>query len=110
MIIASRTLKLRQEYGDTDIAERIYAPRSDGDSWVCSYEIDWPEGTRNSFAGGFDSVQSLHLALTKIGVEIYTSDYHKSGHLAWGEPGKGYGFPVTQNLRDLLIGDDAKYF
>jgi len=44
-----------------------------------------------------------------IGSEIYTSDYHKSGHLSSHESWRGYGFPVPQNLRDLLIGDDAKY-
>jgi len=27
----------------------------------------------------------------------------------WAEPAQGYGFPVTQNLRELLIGDDANY-
>jgi hypothetical protein len=34
--------------------------------------------------------------------------------LNWDDPKKsdarkGYGFPVMPNIRDLLIGDDAKY-
>jgi len=28
----------------------------------------------------------------------------------FGAPGSGYGFPVATTMRDLLQGDDAKYF
>lgn len=45
-----------------------------------------------------------------VGTDIYTSDYHASGKLRWGEPGTGYGFPVPSSIRDLLIGDDKKFF
>jgi hypothetical protein len=54
-------------------------------------------------------VQSLLIALQMIGAEIYASRYHEAGQLAWFERGRGYGFPVASNIRDLLIGDDAKY-
>lgn len=59
-------------------------------------------------------MQALTLALQKIGTEIYTSDFHKSGLLSWDDSKKsnsrtGYGFPVMPSVRDLLIGDDAKY-
>jgi uncharacterized protein DUF6968 len=110
MIIASRILKLRQRDGDADIAVRIYAPRSDGVDWTCAYEIDWPDRTRKGYAGGLDAVQALFHALQMIGIEIYTSEYHEAGVLSWDKPGQGYGFPVTANARDLLIGDDAKYY
>ena len=60
-------------------------------------------------ASGLDSTQAIVIALQMIGAEIYTSNYHKSGKLFWETPGKGYGFPIAPNLRDLLIGDDAKY-
>ncbi len=76
---------------------------------MCEYEIDWPEGTRKFAAHGLDSVQALELALKMIGSEIYTSEYHKSKMLSWEKPGRGYGFPVARNMRDLLEGDDAKY-
>lgn len=110
MIVASRTLKLRRGAGDADVAVRIFTPRQGEDSWSCDYEIGWPEGTRRGTANGFDSVQALLVALNFIGSELYTSDYHKAGSLAFAGSWKGYGFPVPQNLRDLLIGDDAKYF
>ena len=109
MIIANRSLKLRKGGNESDVAVRIFAPQPANTHWICSYEIDWPEGTRKGAANGLDSVQALILALNMIGSEIYTSEYHKSGLLSSGESWNGYGFPVPQNLRDLLIGDDAKY-
>jgi hypothetical protein len=103
-------LKLHEGESATEIVVRVFAPRPDGAHWSCDYEIDWPEGTRKGAAHGFDSVQALLVALNFIGSELYTSDYHKAGSLAFAGSWKGYGFPVPQNLRDLLIGDDAKYF
>ena len=61
-------------------------------------------------AGGVDSVQAIEIALRMIGADIYMSDYHKCGSLFFQEPGRGYYFPVAPSLRDLLIGDDKKYF
>jgi hypothetical protein len=29
--------------------------------------------------------------------------------LRWGEPNQGYGFPVTKNARDLLVGYDKEF-
>ncbi len=89
---------------------RIFAPeRECGGGWICRYEVDWPEKPRTEKAGGLDSMQALVLALNMIGSEIYTSEYHKAGQLSLEGADGGYGFPVPNNLRDLLIGDDAKY-
>ena len=60
-------------------------------------------------AVGVDTVQALELALKLIGAQIYSSDYHESGQLEWCEARKGYGFPVPNTIRDLLVGDDKKY-
>ena len=109
MIVASRSFKLRQQPSDIDVAVRILAPQPEQDHWSCGYEIEWPEGVRKGTAYGFDSMQALLFALQMIGAEAYTSEYHKSGALIWTEPQQGYGFPVPANLRDLLIGDDAKF-
>ena len=76
---------------------------------MCRYEIDWPEVTRKSFAAGLDSVQALHLALQKIGIDIYMSKHHESGALIWINPDDGYGFPVPKNGRDFLIGSDKTF-
>jgi hypothetical protein len=106
MVIATRVLKLRRTAGDIDIPIRIFAPEREGASWSCKFEVDWPDGTLRIAAGGVDAVQALHLALELIGAQIYASDHHASGKLMWLEPGKGYGFPVTRGIRDILIGDD----
>jgi hypothetical protein len=110
MMIANRILKLRRESGDLDIAVRLYLPEQiEGGVWLCRYEVDWPHGTWKHAAQGIDSVQSIMIALQMIGSEIYASEYHESGALMFDVPKRGYGFPVSPSLRDLLIGDDAKY-
>jgi len=110
MIIANRSLYLRQGEEDVEVVVRIFAPEPDGGAWRCRYEIGWPEETRCSAAVGFDSIQAVLIALNMIGSDIYASDHHNSGVLRWGPPETGYGFPVPRTIRDLLIGDDAKFF
>ena len=110
MLIAVRMLKVRTAAGDTDLEIRLFKPIEERGMWVCRYEIDWPEGSKKNWGAGADGIQALLLALQKIGIELYTSAYHENGELSWGPQGKGYGFPVTKNVRDLLIGDDAKYY
>jgi hypothetical protein len=110
MVIASRTLKLMGTKGESEILIRIFAPEDEDDAWSCRYEIDWPEGTQVMTSWGHDSAQALILAMSMIGADLYSSSYHKSGKLMLEAPGKGYGFPVPSSLRDLLEGDDAKYF
>src|SRR5438105_3319034 len=102
-MIAERQLKLNDRGGTVDVSVRVFAPEREKQAWSCRYEILWPDGKRVAAANGFDSAQAVVAALQMIGAELYTSDHHKAGRLMWGEPGSGYGFPVTQNLRDLLI-------
>ncbi len=110
MIVASRVLTLRNGKSNVQISIRISAPKKSADgAWSCRYEIDWPDKKSVRDIGGHDSTQALVLALQIIGAEIYSSNYHKAGHLFWEAPGKGYGFPVAPTLRDLLQGDDAKF-
>ncbi len=109
MIIANRSLRLRQGSVDIDLPIHIQAPQELGSDWICDYEIGWPEGAKKSRAAGFDAVQALQLALQKIGTELYTSEHHKSGSLKSQDSWNGYGFPVPASIRDLLVGDDAKY-
>jgi hypothetical protein len=108
-MIAERVLKLNDQGRTIDVSVRIFAPAQENDAWTCRYEILWPDGKRSGVAHGFDLVQAILAALQMIGAELYNSDHHKVGCLIWNEPGRGYGFPLTQSLRDLLVGDDAKY-
>jgi hypothetical protein len=108
MPIATRRLRFRSPAGEVEIPIRVFGPkRHDDGAWSCAYEIGWPHGTWTSAGSGVDSVQAILLTLQKIGIEIYTSEYHASGKLMWEAPGRGYGFPVPPNARDLLIGDDV---
>jgi len=110
MVVATRTLTLRQGDTDSDVAIRIFTPKQqEPRAWSCRYEIDWPEGPKATDAWGVDSAQALIVALRMIGADIYTSSYHTSGKLFSEAPGRGYGFPVPNTLRDLLVGDDATY-
>ena len=109
-VIARRTLTLQSDDGNVEIPIRLFAPEMADNVWICRFEIDWPEGKHARWASGVDAVQALLLALQIIGVIVYTSEHHKSGKLMWYEAGTGYGFPVTKNVRDLLIGNDAKDF
>lgn len=52
----------------------------------------------------------MHLALQMIGIELYTNTAHEEGRLRWESEGQGYGFPVPATARDLLIGDDKKFY
>lgn len=111
MIIAHRMLKLRHAARIVEIPIEMSLPeRTHDGSWFCRYSIGWPDGVWQARAGGADSVQAVVLALQMIGSEIHTSNHHKSGRLFVDAPGGGYGFPVPVTLRDLLEGDDRKFF
>jgi hypothetical protein len=110
MMIANRVLNFSGEKGIVKIPVRVFAPERMGSEWTCRFEIDWPDGRRQAASIGSDSIQAIVLALQMIGSEIYATDYHKSGKLFLEASDRGYGFPVTAGLRDLLVGDDAKYF
>ena len=88
---------------------RIFAPERAEIDWSCQVEIDWPDGTVTGVATGVDAVQALDLALKMVGAQNYASDHHRSGRLEWLHPREGYGFPVPNNMRDMLIGDDKRY-
>lgn len=110
MIIARRVLTLRDNNKTVPVVIEMRAPERMSDiEWRCHFTIDWPDGRAERWGAGVDAVQSLLFALQMIGAELYASESHKQGRLFWETPGIGYGFPVTQNIRDLLIGDDKKF-
>ena len=112
MIIVQRLLTYAAPECDIEvsISINIYAPLRGEHDWSCAYEIAWPDMPRRGFGYGVDGMQALLLALQAIGTEVYTSDYHRSGWLYWEKPGRGYGFPVPSTIRDLLVGDDARFY
>ena len=108
MIIATRILTLNKK-GGQKVAIRLYKPEPAKVDWICRFEIDWPEGKGERWGTGVDAVQALVAALQMIGSELYASEQNRSGKLGWLAPGHGFGFPVPNTIRDLLVGDDKKY-
>lgn len=107
MPILTHTLHLRTADGETPFAIRIFKPEQTSvNAWTCRYEIDWPDRPRAFAAAGIDALQALVHASQMIGAEIYTSDAHREGHLRAYESEEGYGFPVVNTPRDLLVGVD----
>jgi len=109
MIIATRVIIWHRGDADVEIPIRIHAPEQARVDWLCRFEIDWPAGKAERWGAGVDAVQALHHALQMIGAELYTSPQHEAGKLEWLAPAFGYGFPVANNIRDLLIGDDKLF-
>ena len=79
----------------------------EGTSFYCPYQITGLAKEKLFYAGGVDAIQAFCLALEMIGVILYTSAEYKVGHLSWEAGRKGeLGFPVPNNVRDLLPYDD----
>jgi len=110
MIVGNRTLTVLTAVGERPVEIRMCFPESVGTKLHCRYEIDWPEGVARSHAQGNDALHALHLAMQKIGTDLYTSRYHHERTMWWVKPWVGYGFPMPKAGRDLLIGDDAKFY
>lgn len=107
--VMTRTLKLRNDGAVRDVVVRIFWPVAGDAAWNCQWEIDWPDQPRANSARGVDAVQALFNALTMIGAELYCSDAHQAGQLTWDEEWRGYGFPVSPSLRDMLVGEDKRF-
>ena len=110
MIIGSRTLTVETEDGPKAFEVRLYDPQPWDSLYRCDYEIDWPEGTARSWAAGNDGLHAIFLAMQKIAQDLYMSRYHAERSMSWKKPWVGYGFPMPTNGRDLLIGDDKKFY
>jgi len=103
-VIATRTLTLD---GTTEAKVLIGKPQPflEGPSWYCRYQISNVGFDRVWYAGGEDEVQALMLALSMIGAELYCSDEYRAGRLSWDAGRDGdLGFPVPENIRDVLPG------
>lgn len=109
MIIATRILEQRRGQTKQDVPVRLHAPEKTKDVWICRFEIDWSEGKVERWGTGSDAIQALLFALNMIGAQLYASDANKSGELVWLKEGNGFGFPVSNNIRDLLVGDDKRF-
>jgi hypothetical protein len=107
--VMTRILKLQKDGAVRDVTVRIFWPVVDDAGWDCRWEIDWPGRSRSNSGRAVDAVQAMFNALTMVGAELYCSDAHKAGQLMWDQEWRGYGFPVSPNLRDMLVGEDKRF-
>jgi hypothetical protein len=105
IVIASRTFRL---IGDCpgSVEVRIFQPESIGFDFKCHYEIQWPEGTKSGHASGVDSLQSLILAIRKLGADMHFSAQNKSGALAWLDADDGLGLLLPKGVEEFYRGSD----
>jgi hypothetical protein len=106
MIIANRKLVYRNGTNEISVPVNIHAPVEADRCWECRFEIDWPDEKSSRVVRGFDGVQALYLAMQRIAVEVYGSEYHRSGGLRWHKAGGGYGFPTIKANYGDLVGED----
>lgn len=111
MIIATRVLKLRRPEGYIEFPVHIFAPKQKGEAWSGRVEIGWP-GTPQPIDvnGCVDAVHVIETSMRLIGAVLYASMPHSTGDLVWQEPGNGYGFPVLEDMREVLQGEDKRRF
>jgi hypothetical protein len=74
--------------------------------WVCPYQTVGIGSGRVRCGYGGDAVQALVLALQMVGAELYTCPEYEAGRLTWdwGRVKGDLGFPVPDNIRDVLPG------
>jgi len=84
----------------------ISDPREVQGSWVCQYQVGWPDQIAEDDIWGADAIQALYLTMQALALTVYASSYHKSGRLYWDKPGTGYGFPMPKAGRNDLVGRD----
>jgi hypothetical protein len=109
MVIGTRMLQVKGKAGAVEVRVSLHVPVEDDLGWGCRYEINWPRKPRIATVWGVDALQAVHLTMQRIASELYMSTYHKRGLLSWPGQGGGYGFPITKNGRDLLVGYDKEF-
>lgn len=111
MLLGTRILFVETPNGTREVPVRLFNPEPTPQGlWDCRYEIGWPEGEIRSHMQGKDELHVVHLAMEKIGSELYLSRYHHERKMWWNKPWVGYGFPLPKGARDLLIGHDQEYY
>lgn len=101
-----RRLQVRLDVGIRPVDVTISNPSERNGSWLCRYDIGWPDGSRGDEIWGADALQAIYLCLQAVALTLYASDYHRTGSLYWQRPGDGYGFPMPKAGRMDLVGDD----
>ena len=102
IVIATRELILDRSERVTVLVGKpqLFA---NGVDWYCPYQTLGIGSGGVRYGAGVDEIQALVLALSMVGAELYCSEEYREGRLMWdcGRDGD-LGFPVSDNIRDLL--------
>jgi len=94
-VIAHRVFKVDAQ----DVACRFFRPEGKTGSYFCHYEIDWPEQSRRSRAGGVDEVQAVLLAMQKAHTDLLIARNRDGRKVEWLDE-QSLGLPIAGTLRD----------
>jgi hypothetical protein len=105
VVIAARELTL-DENQKVEVLIGKPEPCPDGVDWYCPHQTVGRGSGEVRYAIGVDTVQALILALSMVGAELYCSEEYSAGRLTWdcGAVKGDLGFPVPENIRDVLPG------
>jgi Domain of unknown function (DUF6968) len=95
-IVASRKIDLVTDEGTIDVTVLLGKPRPypDSSGFFCPLQIVGVGDEKVRYAGGFDEVQSLQLALKMVGVLLETLEPETRARLQWNGSGD-LGFQVS---------------
>lgn len=111
-VVASRMLTLTDNNSNRLVTVSIGRPEkfTDSEGFYCPFKITGLGDESVNWCGGIDEVQSLLLALERIGIVLTDTDEYKQGNLVWVGSDKGkLGFPHTDSsemLSDLHLLSD----
>jgi hypothetical protein len=106
--ICERMLSVK---GGREVTVRVGAPITSqggapaaGENCYCLYQIVGIGDEKVRKAWGVDSFQAIHMALIRIGSDLYASNEARAGNLIWsaGNVPGDLGFPVFERLADLV--------
>lgn len=103
-VILTRKIFIVGEH-EREIVINIGKPKEleDNGDHYCPYQIVGIGNEKIRYAIGIDQIQAMQLTLSRIGVDLYTSEEGRSGNLRWIGDEKGdLGFPVPDSIKDLL--------
>lgn len=76
--------------GEQEVRCRFFRPRSDGQDYSCTYQIDWPDRQESAQIWGIDGVQALLLAMRSAHGALARRGGRERLPLRWlGEEGLG---------------------
>jgi hypothetical protein len=107
-VIATRELTLDETQKVTILIGKpqVLPNDKDWEDWRCPYQKLGLGHGHVKCGYGVDPVQALFQALQMIGAELYCSEEYEAGRLRWdcGATKGDLGFPVPENIRDVLPG------